>query len=62
MEKKMNYKYGWKVDPYRRDKRTGVISPIQRSDYAQHLFDKGAGWSEQKTDRERAERLCLDDQ
>ncbi|WP_268233826.1 hypothetical protein [Virgibacillus oceani] len=28
----------WKVDQYRQDKRTGVIHPINRSDYMKQLF------------------------
>lgn len=49
--KKQSYKFRWSVNKYRRDKRTGVLSPVPRSEYAQYLFEKGAGWKDdQKRD------------
>ncbi|GAA0422784.1 hypothetical protein GCM10008934_11410 [Virgibacillus salarius] len=51
----------WVVNEYRRDKRTGPLSPISRSNYAQLLFEKGAGFHEQGTNREYVKRLSLDD-
>jgi hypothetical protein len=48
---KRKYVIKWVVNKYRRDKRTGVLSPVPRSEYAQRLFEKGAGWkNEQKRD------------
>lgn len=48
--RKMQYKLKWSVNKYRRDKRTGVISPVKRSEYVQQLFDNvGVGKDEQKT-------------
>lgn len=38
-------KMKWKVAPYRKDKRTGAISPIRRSEYLKDLFEKGADWN-----------------
>ncbi|SEA53448.1 hypothetical protein SAMN05421743_105205 [Thalassobacillus cyri] len=44
------YKIQWKISEHRRDKRAGVISPVQRSVYMKKLFDE-AGWDhEQKAD------------
>ncbi|MBB6451998.1 hypothetical protein HNQ94_000419 [Salirhabdus euzebyi] len=48
--KKMIFKIAWKISEHRTDRRTGPISPIPRSKYAQLLFDEGAGWNEQKED------------
>ncbi|MDL4842820.1 hypothetical protein [Aquibacillus rhizosphaerae] len=39
-------RFCWKVSEYRKDKRTGVMKSIERSNYAQVLFDKGAGFNE----------------
>lgn len=49
MNKKMNA-VRWVVSDIRKDKRNGVLSPIKRSNYAQLLFEKGAGFNERKTD------------
>lgn len=39
MDKKiMKYKIGWRVNPYRKDKRTGALDPQPRSKYLQQLF------------------------
>ncbi|MUK89138.1 hypothetical protein GMD78_12215 [Ornithinibacillus sp. L9] len=46
--KKQSIKYKWKVDPYRKDKRTGAISPVKRSEYAESLFRVGAGFNGQQ--------------
>ncbi|MEN2765664.1 hypothetical protein [Ornithinibacillus xuwenensis] len=43
--KKQIYKLKWIVNPYRRDKRTGAVQPVKRSDYAQQLFGVGTGWN-----------------
>ena len=59
--KKQKYVIKHKVHPHRRDKRTGVISPVKRSRYAEELFREGAGWHEQERNRERSKRLQLDD-
>ncbi|WP_156960056.1 hypothetical protein [Oceanobacillus manasiensis] len=40
----------WVVSDIRKDKRSGALSPITRSKYAQLLFNKGAGFDERKTD------------
>ena len=46
----MQYKISWVVNPYRKDKRTGALSPVKHSNYAQQLFDQvGVGKDEQKT-------------
>lgn len=45
--RKQKYVICWVVDKYRRDKRTGAISPVSRSEYVQHLFNEGMGWDEQ---------------
>jgi hypothetical protein len=39
-KRQMKFKFRWKVSPYRRDKRTGPITAIKRSDYAQYAFDE----------------------
>lgn len=52
--------YKWKISEYRKDKRTGVISPVKPSEYYQSLSE-GMGWNERKADRERITRLQLDD-
>lgn len=41
--------------PYKKPKKEQ--EPIKRSNYAQLLFDEGAGWNEQKTDRADFKRL-----
>jgi len=41
--------------PYKKPKRKQ--KPIKRSKYAQLLFDEGAGWNEQKTNRTDSKRL-----
>ncbi|MBU5267920.1 hypothetical protein [Virgibacillus proomii] len=51
----------WVVSDYRKDKRTGALSPVVRSDYAEQLFKKGAGFCEQTTNRTGVKRLSLDD-
>ncbi|MYL43575.1 hypothetical protein [Virgibacillus salexigens] len=56
-----NHDICWIVNEYRNDQRTGALSPIVRSDYAQLLFDKGAGFHEQRRNREYLEGLQLDD-
>ena len=38
--RKMTFKLKWKVSKYRKDKRTGVISPIPRSKYGQMLYEE----------------------
>lgn len=40
----------WLISDGRKDKRTGALSPVTRSTYAQYLFEKGAGFNERKTD------------
>lgn len=40
----------WKVDRYRKDRRVGPVQVSGRSDYMQLLFEKGAGWDEQRSD------------
>ncbi|MBP1950271.1 hypothetical protein [Virgibacillus litoralis] len=35
---KMTYRMKWTVNNYRRDKRTGVVNPIKRSEYMKQLF------------------------
>lgn len=51
----------WRVSEYRKDKRTGAIKPVGRSEYVQSLFEMG--WKdEQKRDRECSQRLQLDDE
>ncbi|NBJ70625.1 MULTISPECIES: hypothetical protein [Clostridia] len=47
----------WIVSEHRRDKRAGVLTPIERSKYAEELFSKGAGFHEQGTNRESNQRL-----
>ncbi len=47
----------WIVSEHRRDKRSGVLTPIKRSKYAEELFSKGAGFHEQGTNRESNQRL-----
>ena len=39
-------KLKWSVNKYRRDKRTGPISPVKASKYYQYLSKIGAGWNE----------------
>ncbi|HAM79586.1 hypothetical protein [Ornithinibacillus bavariensis] len=52
--RKMQYKLKWVINPYRKDKRTGVISPVKRSEYAKQLFKVGSGWSEQAGHRKHS--------
>jgi hypothetical protein len=40
----MKYVIRREVNPYRRDKRTGVLQPVKKSKYADYLFGIGAGW------------------
>lgn len=40
MPRKQVFKIRWKVSPLRKDKRTGPIDPIPRSDYLKMLFSK----------------------
>lgn len=51
----------WTINKYRRDKRTGPTKPVKRSEYAQYLFEKGAGWNGQKAGRTSSKGLQLDD-
>ncbi len=53
----MALKIIWKISRYRKDKRTGAISPIKPSKYFEYLANEGAGWNERKADRKRTERL-----
>ncbi|MCY9003298.1 hypothetical protein [Peribacillus frigoritolerans] len=39
-ERKMKHVIKWKVDRYRTDKRTGVISPVEPSRYVQYAYDE----------------------
>ncbi|MFD9627720.1 hypothetical protein [Peribacillus muralis] len=39
-EKKMKHVIKWTVNPYRKDKRTGAIHPIQTSRYQQYAYDE----------------------
>ncbi|MEV5038845.1 hypothetical protein MRBLBA21_003745 [Peribacillus frigoritolerans] len=39
-ERKMKHVIKWKVDRYRTDKRTGVISPVVPSRYVQYAYDE----------------------
>ncbi|ULM98794.1 hypothetical protein L8956_08950 [Peribacillus frigoritolerans] len=39
-ERKMKHVIKWKVDRYRTDKRTGVISPVEPSRYVQYVYDE----------------------
>ena len=39
-------KLRWSVNEYRRDKRTGPISPVKASKYYKYLSKIGAGWNE----------------
>lgn len=36
--RKVTFKIKWKVNPYRKDKRTGPIDPVPRSEYIKKLF------------------------
>lgn len=38
------------LDPYRKRSLNSSSKPIQKSEYAQLLFDEGAGWNERKAD------------
>lgn len=36
--KKQSYTIKWTINPYRKNKRVGPLSPIQRSNYLKMLF------------------------
>lgn len=38
--RKMNHVIKWTVNPYRKDKRTGVISPVPLSEYGKYTMDE----------------------
>jgi hypothetical protein len=38
--RKMKHVIKWTVNPYRKDKRTGAISPIETSRYLQYAYDE----------------------
>lgn len=44
--KKQTYKSRWTIHPYRKDKRSGALNPVKKSNYAKQLFSVGAGWKE----------------
>ena len=44
----MALKIIWKISRYRKDKRTGAISPIKPSKYYQSLSE-GMGWNGRRT-------------
>jgi len=46
INKRINNDIHWVVSDYRKDKRTGALSPVIRSEYAEQLFKKGAGFCE----------------
>lgn len=50
MVRKQQFNYRWKVDEYRKDKRTGALQPVKASRYFKELAKEGAGWNEQKRD------------
>lgn len=38
--RKMKHVIKWTVNPYRKDKRTGAISPVKTSRYLQYAYDE----------------------
>lgn len=38
--RKMTHVIKWTVNPYRKDKRTGAISPVQLSKYGKYAMDE----------------------
>jgi len=42
--KKPYWKMCWSINEHRKDKRTGVVSPVKGSRYFKELSKKGAGW------------------
>ncbi|MFU0790785.1 MAG: Transposase [Virgibacillus proomii] len=61
INKRINNDIHWVVSDYRKDKRTGALSPVIRSEYAEQLFKKGAGFCEQTTNGTDVKGLSLDD-
>jgi hypothetical protein len=39
-ERKIKYVIKWKVNSYRKDQRTGAISPVKPSRYLQYAYDE----------------------
>ncbi|WP_260288467.1 hypothetical protein [Peribacillus aracenensis] len=39
-QRKMVYKMKWSVNPHRKDKRTGAISPVPMSPYTKYAFEE----------------------
>ena len=55
-KRKIEHTIKFKTSGYRKDRRTGVLSPVTRSRYAELLFKEGAGFNgrsdHDKTNRE----------
>ncbi|GAB3801578.1 hypothetical protein GCM10028868_26630 [Virgibacillus kimchii] len=51
--------YKWKISKYRKDKRTGPISPVEASEYYKYLLE-GVGFDERKRDRKSNLSISLE--